>query len=143
MPMNLTTARDELLGRVKTLIDSIASQDRPVVIYDDAFKETPRGRTDKWCRVGMIHTGGGQASLANHLGKSRYVRRGFILVEIFTVAGAGQRLSDLIGATLLGGFKEATSGGAWFRGPRPEEIGQNGAWYQLNVRVFFEYDEIL
>lgn len=143
MTLTLTQSRDEILGRVQTLVNGITSQDRPTVIYDDALKEIPRGLTDKWMRVAMIHTGGNQSTLANDRGTKRFTNTGNLVVQIFTPAGQGQRLSDTIASTIVNGFRGyASPGGVWFRNARPEEIGTSGAWYQINVRVFYQYDQL-
>lgn len=143
MPLTITQARDEMLGRVKALVDGISAGDRPEIVWDDAFKEKPKTATSKWMRVGLNHKYGGQASLAGAAGDAMFTQRGLLIAQIFTPAGQGQRLSDQLTRTILQGFRNyATPGGVWFRNQHPSEVGTIGANYQMDVIVEFEYTEI-
>ena len=140
--MNRTQARDEMLARVKELVDGMGTDIKPTMIWEDNAQTLPSGDTT-WARASVRHFEEGQASLANHGGVRRWRAQGIVFVQIFTPAGEGLARADEISSTIVAGFRGWSSpGGAWFRRPRAEEIGVSGAWMQVNVAVDFEYDEI-
>jgi hypothetical protein len=100
--------------------------------------------TAPWARVKMQHATGGQKSLANANGRSRYVRSGFVVVQLFNVGGKGLVSTDQMVAMILAAYEgKTTTGGIVFRNGRFQEVGQDGPWFQTNVFADFEYDEIL
>lgn len=149
MPADITTARDEMLGRLKEVVDAIAGPPGPLqLVFDDARAdppgtETPPSRVGSWARARVQHTTGRQASLAGASGTKRWERGGFLIVQLFTPALDGQNLADSLGSIILGAFEGYSSpSGVWFRNPRMNEVGKDGAWYQTNLFVDFQYDEV-
>lgn len=143
MPMTREEARDQLMAILATAVASIDASIRPVILDQDTDAEPPQEEGSSWVRSSMTHLGGGQGSLANHAGVKRWDRSGLLIFQVFTPFGDGLKRSDVISSTIQGAYEGVTTaGGAWFRSPRSEEIGKSGAWFQVNVFVEFEYEEI-
>lgn len=96
-----------------------------------------------WARVTLEHLDGGQGSLSGGLGTQRYDRDGNLTIQIFTPAGTGLSEGHSLAKIVTDAYDGiATSNGVWFRNARVNEIGPDGDWYQINVIIDFNYDEI-
>lgn len=149
-----SSARDEVLGRLKTAIDA-SIYAGIAVVYDDAVADIPGDEQapmpdppvpsgKPWLRVGMRHGDGETASLGSLNGKRRFEQSGILFIQMFTPSGDGQRLADPLGDFLLDVFRSggATPSGVQFRSARRAEAGKSGAWHQTNCLVDFQYDLI-
>ena len=143
MSLTQAEARDEILTRLKAVVDAITTGSRPELVWDDTVDTVPRDKTSKWARVSLRHLDAEQATLANQDGVRRWRRVGVLAVQLFTPLGDGLTLADSVSSTIRGGFEGySTAGGVWFRRPRTQEVGADGPWFQVNVLVDFEYDEV-
>ena len=142
---SISLARDSILNQLYTAWNvGPPSQDIPI-LYDDTvgIKPVSGSPASPWIRAIVRHTSGGQASLANFNGVSRYKRSGIFTVQVFTPAGDGLSLSDSLVSVIVNAFEgKSTADGVWFRRIRINEIGQDGIWYQTNVLINFEYEEV-
>jgi hypothetical protein len=134
-------ARDDILGTFRTAwLASETSQDLPV-IYPDVSDEPPT--SGAYARLTLVHTGGTQATLANAEGKRRWRATGTLTIQLFTPPGGGQVLSDQLLVITKNAFQGVTTAdGVTFRDVTIREIGAVSGWYQANVLVAFEYDEV-
>lgn len=134
-------ARDEMMETFRTAwMASETSQELPV-IYPDVSDEPPT--SGGYARITVAHTGGTQATLANAEGKRRWRSTGTLTVQLFTPPGGGQVLSDKLVTIAKNAFQGvSTAGGVVFRDVSIREIGAVSGWYQANVLVAFEYDEV-
>lgn len=145
MPANVSQARDQMNGVLKAAMDAAGSPINTIVlIWDDTLNDPePPATPTPWARVSIRHNKGQQGSLSGALGKQRWVRSGFISVQLFTFAGKGNVVSDQIIAIIQTAYEgKTTVGGLIFRNVRFTEIGQSGPWLQVNITIDFEYDEI-
>ena len=140
--MSLTPeqAYDEILAVFKTAWDGTGW----IALYENIAGEVPAaGSLDPWARVQMRTAFGNQGSLSGALGTQRWDRGGDIIVQIFIPLGEGlSRAKQLVKIVLDAYEGVTTSGGAWFRNARENEIGDDGEWHQTNVVIEFTYDEI-
>lgn len=147
----VSTARDEILARLKAAID-VSDYSDITVIYDDARQDHPADDTSPpavpagkpWLRVGVRHADGTQASLGSVNGKRRQEMSGIVFVQVFTPAGDGLKHSDALVEIVLDAYRTggATPSGVVFRSARFAEIGKDGAWHQTNCLIDFLYDQI-
>lgn len=138
MSLTLTQARDEIMAVFKTAWDTTGYQ----VFYTDQGGPGPSNR-DPWARALVQHNTGFEATLRGAEQTRRYRRLGLITVQLFTPAGDSLSSADTLGKLILDAFEgKATPGGVWFRNARYNEVGPDGDFYQCNVLVEFEYDEI-
>jgi hypothetical protein len=87
--------------------------------------------------------GGNQASLANDGGRRRWERTGLVTVQIFVPAGEGLSEAYSLAKTVADAYEgTTTASGVWFRNVRVNEVGADGAWFQVNALIEFIYDEI-
>lgn len=95
-----------------------------------------------WVRLTVRHQIGVQESLGS-VGNRRFLRAGIIFLQIFTPLEAGMRAADghvdfargvLEGVTLTTGIR--------LYGASSQEIGAEDGWYQVNLEVSFEYEEV-
>lgn len=137
MSLTQAQARDEILEMITDVWP-----DGRTLIYDDVPGEIP-DTTQMWGRATVRHLDGGASSLSGALGKQRYTRIGLLVVQIFTPTGKGLSTSDEYVKIVMDAFDGKKSpGGVWFRNGRSQEVGPDGAFYQVNVSYTFEYDEI-
>lgn len=138
MSLTLTQARDEMMAVFHAAWDTTGHD----VFYTDQGGPGPSDR-DPWARVLVQHNIGFEASLRGAEQTRKYRREGLITVQLFTPAGDSLSSADTLGKLILDAFEgKKTPGGAWFRNARYNEVGPDGDFYQCNVLVDFEYDEI-
>lgn len=132
MSMTVEQARDEMSALFK------AAWGNRAVIWDGLPGSPPSGRTP-WARFTVRHADGGSGAIGNH----RFRRQGTIFIQLFAPVGDGLSAMDPLTKIAMDAYEgQSTAGGAWFRDVRSREIGPDGDWYQVNVLVDFEYDEI-
>jgi hypothetical protein len=142
---SIATARDDILSLFYSAWNAGPPSQGIAVVYDDTMGSTPKDGQPAlpWARAVVKHLNGGQASLANFNGTSRYRRAGIFTVQVFTPYGGGLSLSDTLVSVIVNAFEgKASTNGVWFRQVRINEVGQDGLWYQTNVLINFEYDEV-
>lgn len=93
-----------------------------------------------FAHVSISHASGFQATLGG-TGSRIFRRTGVITIMIYTQAGKGLQESHQLAKVAADAFEGQSTGGIWFRNVRINEIGREGAFYQTNVIVEFEYDE--
>lgn len=149
MSVEVAAARDQMSALFKTAADarnlSLAANLKLITVWDDkADQPTPPQPPTPWARFNVRHATGGQTSLSGGLGLlTRYTRAGTIIVQVFTVGGAGNVVADELVTMILTAFEgKTTTGGLVFRRGRFNEIGQSGDWHQTNVSIDFEYDTV-
>ena len=139
--MNILQGRDEITGVFRTawLADD-DSKNLPVQYPDVRFDPPDDGA---WARLTIQHTQGGETSLTNANGQRVYGHVGIVTVQVFTPSGEGQTLSDTLAMIVANAYRGTrTTGGAVFRNVRTIEVGQTGAWFQVNVTADFDYTEV-
>lgn len=103
-------------------------------------------RTDMWARWRAQHSTMGQQTLATVDGKRRWNRTGFVTIQLFTQANKGVTGAYEVAEKVLKAYQgQPLPGGAWFRNVRiiePTTQENNGLWFQLNVVLDFEYEQI-
>ena len=73
----------------------------------------------------------------------RYENSGLLTVQIFTPVGVGLKQAKKLAEVVLAGFRgHRTTNGVVFRDMDLVDVGADGKWYQYNVLVGFEVDEI-
>jgi len=136
MSLTYTAARDEILTLFKTAWDAQGTV--PPVLYWDRATQPPT--SGDWARITLRHTSGGNAAISNRF----FVREGLVTVQLFTNFGEGLSSADLMSKVVSDAFQgQQTAGGVWFRNVRVNEIGQDGEWFQTNVLIDFEYNEVI
>lgn len=86
----------------------------------------------------------GQASLANAFSEMRWRSEGTLVVQCFAPLNKGSIESAMAMALALKRHfrRLATPGGVWFRNVSAKESGRDSAWYQVNFKATFSFDEI-
>lgn len=130
-------ARDIIFNVFKTVWDATGF----IAVYDDV-PSTPPNTDTSWARVTMQHFSGRQASLAGELGARRWENRGLVTAQIFAPIGDGKTQVYTLSELVRNGYRDAKNLSVWFRDPRINEVGNDGAWEQINVLVNFEYDDV-
>ena len=114
----------------------------PVQYPDVAWPGPPK--EGAWARIAIAHEAGFPATLGGETGNRRFRKLGTVTVQIFTEFGKGEQEADELAIIAEKAFEgEVTSPGrVIFRNARTIEIGRDGQWFQTNVLVDFEYDEV-
>lgn len=138
MSVTIRQARDIMLKVVKDAWDTTGY---PMVYTDVPDTVTPSNSV--WARVTIRHGTGNQASLTGCInGVKRWKNEGIIFVQVFAPVGDGSSLAYDAAQIVLNAFRDSTETEVWFRKSRINEIGNSGAFEQINVLSDFTYDEI-
>jgi len=144
----ITQARDALIGAMDAALAADAITTAIARQYDDVRADQPTavdaaGKPVPFIRMTVRHVDGGQDTMGN-VGNRRFVSRGILTVQVFTAPGDGHKLSDTIVPIVRRAMQSLRSPNAvWlFDVSPPLEIGVTGAWFQVNVRGAFTYEEV-
>ena len=148
---NQKTARNEVMALFYAAWQANPTSLPVPLFWDNVDTDPPPApaATDKaeaapWVRAQMRHNVGGQVTLADDQGRRRWRRSGIIIVEVYTPRNTGfDRLHDELIQIVKDAFEgKSTPSEVIFSDVSPREIGPDGPWFQSNVLVAFEYDEI-
>lgn len=108
---------------------------RTPVAWPNASFEPP-GR-DPWIRLTILGGDGRQVATAGQ----RIRRTGVVVVQVFVPRGSGDGKAWSIAEEVAAIFEASTISGIRFGAAGTEEVGTQDSWFQINVRVPFDYDE--
>jgi len=135
-------------GKISTAVAEMVDKFRVVweprpCHYPGYDFELPSSET-AWARITIQHFDGSQGSLANVVGKRRWMRGGNITVQVFAPLKSSEVSAYDLAEIVCGAYEgKRTPSGAWFRNVRINEVNpSNDNWKQLNVIIDFEYDQI-
>lgn len=141
MPIStLVEARDKVMLHFTTAWNA-QTPPIPLLIYDDRHRDLPDNAP--YARITMRHNVMDQRTLGN-IGNRRFRRFGIITVQIFTLSNQGLATADVFAKVALDAFEGSNTAPdeIHFRNARINEVGEDGPWFQTNVLVDFDYDEI-
>lgn len=136
--MSLTYAQavDDMLTMLKTAWDPTGHE-----LFYDNVREQREDDTSPWAMVMVRHATGGQDTLGA-VGGRMFSRIGIMIVTINTPSGSGLSSAYSLAKVVADAFEGTSSpNGVWFRNVRINESGRDGAFYQTNVVIDFEYFE--
>lgn len=150
MTATVEQARDQIHTRFRTAWLADTNTQNYFVKYEDVAQgDRPEKAATKpapWARFTLRHNpgAGGQATLSGDTGQRRYRRFGTITINLFAPKGDGLKILDqeMIPVAMQAFEGQTTAGGVIFRNVRPAEVGPDGDYFQANVLVDFEYDEV-
>jgi len=148
MSIGFDAARDEMLAlfNVAWLANTPAINGAVAipVEWQGVYSGAPPAADEAFARVTIRHSEGGQITFGNTSNR-RFNRSGLITVQVFAPISSGGGLSFAENAAIIArdAFEGVgTASGIWFRNSRIQEIGPEGAWFQMNVVTEFQYDEV-
>lgn len=142
MSVTIEEARDEVLGRVSTLVAAIDSSIRPTLLFEGVHGRPSESSATPWVWASFKSLSGAQESMGGVGGTSLWRTTGSLVLEVYVSAINGLLSSDLICQALRDGFRGYSSpGGVWFRNHRIENVGISGSFYRSDVVIDFEYSE--
>ncbi len=114
------------------------------VVYElTNFEGRPDDETKKtsWCRVTIKHVTGRQATLRGS--GALFEHQGVVIVQVFAPArdNTGPTIATRLAMVASKAFEGRRTPNVWFKNVRYEEIGREGAWYQINVSADFIWNE--
>lgn len=125
------------------LVNQVGVNHSVKMVYENTKDYAPTGNAP-WAKVEIRHLDGGQASLANHAGIRRWRRSGVLWIQLRVPIGGGLAQGYELGQYFVDAIqKTSTDHCVWFRNVRLNEVGPDGAWYQMNVLANFEYDQVV
>lgn len=144
----LPEAKDEMFGLFKTKWEA----DTPAingavaipVQWPGVDKQAPPAADGAYAAIFIKHGQSRQATLGE-TGNRRFTRTGLIIVQCFAPISRGDASTFAENAAIIA--RDAyegvgTDSGIWFRNARVTEIGSDKTWYQFNMVVEFQYDEL-
>lgn len=136
--MNWADIPEEVRTRFKILVADPLGLDFAIDNDEAARTFDPKG---EHARI-YIKTGD---SDQRSFGEFRRVRTvGVVIIVIRVPISSGDRRAKEIAVAIRNAaFNGVSSNGVTFRFPSLKEMGRQGSWYQVNLAVPFQYDEML
>lgn len=131
MTTGYNQAKDEMLAVFLAAWDPLL-----YVAYDDIAAAPAEGT---WCRVTLRHFTGEQLTLADTSGITTYERTGKLYFQIFTPKGDGQTSGGDIADVISTAYEKTKGGCVRYTNITINEVGQSGAFEQINVLCDFSY----
>lgn len=112
----------------------------PIAVTGHRF--TPPQIPNPWVRISVIFNDGAQTSLGEK-GNRRFQKSGFVTVQVFTPVNKGTDQNDEMASSILT-FLDGESMGSelWLYNGRINTIGDKDDYYQQNVVVEFNFEDI-
>lgn len=110
------------------------------VAYDNApFTIPTDGST--WIRLTVLS---GQSNRLNiNASQKKYRHIGVVVAQIFTKPGSGDKEARQVAEVVAAIFRSTQVGGCLFKEPAATPVGTNDGWYQFNVSIPFDRDDVL
>lgn len=110
--------------------------------YTNRPDDPPNDEDVIWCRFIFRHSFSNKASLSGSAGTGRFERQVLLTIQLFLPYGNG--IDDATPQAIVDIFEGGIPSlpGVWFRNVTPNEIGDDGIWYQTNVTADIIYDQI-
>ena len=136
MSLTYLEANDDILTLLKAVWDPTGH----AMNYDNV-REQRENDQSPWAWVAVRHVAGQQDTLGGQ-GYRLFLRIGLITVTINTPSSSGLSEGYNLAKVVADAYEGVTSpNGVWFRNVRINELGRDGAFFQTNVLVDFEYYE--
>ena len=142
--MTFQKMHNNLRNHFKTAVVDTSSNlaDTDVAWDNTAFNSHRAGDDKAWCRL-QILTG---ESEGLNLGNDQIRAQGIMLASIFTPAEEGDKLALELADEIVSACNSKTitlaGNTTILRTPSVNPIGREGAWYQINVSIPFQSDNV-
>lgn len=96
-----------------------------------------------WIRFTVFEDDSEQTTLGQ-IGNRKFKRAGMILINIFTIMNIGVKESNTLADELRAIFEGVSFGGVRCYNAVARDIGDSdqGSWYQVNLEIDYDYDQI-
>lgn len=140
--MNSVQAKNEVMQLASSVLGGVLTA--PNIRWPGQESLDPPAATATWAKIFMTHNIGQQGSLAGDTGMRRWNRQGIITIQCFVpTTKAGATVSFGLACDLRDAFQSYSAATSlWFRNANAKEVGPDASWYQANMTVNFEYDEV-
>lgn len=141
-------ARDELFGMLwdawQLNAGTAAGGPIPALLWEDQELPEPPPQGSAYARATLKHSTGRQSALAGADATRRYTRTGLLIIQCFGPRDeSGLAIAQALAVVAKDAFEgRSSSGGAWFRNCRTEEIGPETGWWQVNAVAEFTYEQV-
>jgi hypothetical protein len=151
MATTLELATDEILARfteqwnadTPAIVGGSPLMPAEIVYELTNFEGRPQNeaKSAPWCRITLKHVGGRQATLRGD--GALFEHTGIVIVQVFAAArdNTGATVATKLAMVASKAFEGRRTPNVWFKNVRYEEIGREGAWYQINVSAEFNWNE--
>jgi len=107
----------------------------------DNQKFTKPSDDTPWARLTINFTAGRQHTLGKPTNR-KFEKKGFVFVQVFTVAGGATNINDGLVQQSLNVFEGVVLNGVHFTDGQIRTVGTLDKWYQQNAVLEFTYYEI-
>lgn len=95
-----------------------------------------------WLRVVLRHADGRQVSLSDEIGQRRWQNTGVLFLQVFSPVGTAIVSGYDVAHALMNAYRTFQHSILWVTNPRMNEVGNSGAYEQINVSIDFNYDDV-
>lgn len=146
--MNVTQARDAILGVVKAAWDADATSAPVNLTYDDVREDPPgtdaNGNAQPYAVAWVLHSTGAQETIGGQ-GQGICIHEGYVLVQIYTPAGLGSGLADQLAQIAKRALQGQSFGtGGWFFEVAVVDLARDvkrPVYRHTQVKARFRYEE--
>ena len=111
----------------------------PFVFDNEQFEKEPIDTP--WVRLVVRNITGTQETLGRKTNR-RYNRQGLIIGSVYTPSNQGTAEADDLATQFRSIFEGEKFSGVYVNNANLREVGNDGEWFQINIDIFFFYEEI-
>ncbi len=104
-------------------------------------KPLDRPNEDTWVRLSVQFNDGKQSTLGA-TGNRKFIKYGFIYVQVFTPVNEGTDANDILVENSMNLFDGTRIQQLWMNNGRVKTVGSDGQFYQQNAVIEFSFENI-
>ena len=110
----------------------------------DRDKQSAANKTKPWAKFLWQPVTGRQTNIGTATGGDRYEHTGLMTLEIYTPLHEGLTLGMALYKMAASAFQgKTTSGGMFFKNPRPRIVGADKGSHRVDFQMDFQFDEVV
>lgn len=95
----------------------------------------------EWVRISVIFNDGRQSTMGL-TGNRKFLKMGFVVIQVFTPANKGTDLNDEMANNSLNLLDGITIERLWLSNGKINTVGDDGEYFQQNVSIELEFEDI-
>lgn len=148
MTLSTMQARDVVIGIIDAAWKASPMSSSVPMLYDNVKGDAPDDLTPSTTNAAPFARTTVRILVAPQStqgARRRFLTTGIVSVQVFTAAGDGHAAGDALAQVIIDELRGhvGSAQGVWFYDVVPQEIGVQGAHFQINVSASFRYQEVV